>query len=464
MSTILHCKKRISGKVRELSHSKGARPKVGLIPLTNTFFGFELAEDARKKALDALGRLDIELVVSAGKAIKGVEEALTACKECIEADVDLALIFFCSWSNEEIPNTVAMELSNYPIVLWSVPSPAELISPCGLVTAASNFKHLGTKFSYVLGGIEDAKVMSRIYKLSKAAFVAKKLKRARIGVIGYNCPGMIDTTFNEIEMRRLGPEVVHLSLADLIDRSAAVDEKKAVEDAEQLMAKVGKVIEPTKREIVSAAKMYYALRGIAEAYALDAVAVRCWPELREQRKMLPCYGLSRLSDEGIMGVDESDVTGGITQLIAYWLTGIPAFNGDLSAIFPEENAIQLWHCGAASTRLALGWDDIHIRDHAQVGVSVEVEFPLKPGRVTLAKLTRPIAGKYRMLITNGNALEISPRTRGNPAKIRLDVPIEKYVNSMVENGIEHHIIMAYGDVTEELLMLCDMLDIKPVVP
>lgn len=448
----------------KLSYLRNARPKVGFIPLTNTFFAFELAEDAREKALDALGRLDVELVVTADKAINSVQEALTACKKCIEADVDLALVFFCSWSNEEVPNAVAMELSNYPIVCWSIPSPPELISPCGLITAASNFKHLGKKFSYILGGMDDAKVMSRIYKLSKAASAAKKLKRARIGVVGYNCPGMIDTTFNEIEMRSLGPEVMHLSLADLIDRSAAIDESKALEDAEQLIAKVGKVIEPTKREIANAVKVYYALRDMAEAHRLDAIAVRCWPELREQRKTLPCYGLSRLSDEGIMGVDESDVTGGITQLIAYWLTGVPSFNGDLSAIFPEENTIQLWHCGAASTKLASGWHDIHIRDHAQVGVSVEVEFPLKPGRVTLAKLTRPIAGKYSMLIASGNAVQVSPRTRGNPANIRLEASVEKFVSAMVENGIEHHVIMAYGDIREELMMLCDMLDIKPVVP
>lgn len=443
---------------------KTARPKLGFIPLTNSFFASEAAEDARKRVLDVLAKLNIEVVVSADKTIKSVQEALTACKKCIQTDVDLALLFFCSWSNEEIPNAVAMELSNFPIVCWSIPSPPELISPGGLITAASNFKHLGRKFSYVLGGIEDAKVTSRIYKMSKAASVAKKLKRAKIGVVGYNCPGMIDATFNEIEIRSLGPEVVHLSLADLVDRSAAVDEKKAATDAERLIAKVGKVVEPTMREIVDAVKVYYALREIAEAHELDAVAVRCWPELREQRKMLPCYGLSRLSDEGIMGVDESDVTGGITQLVAYWLTDIPAFNGDLSAIFPEENAIQLWHCGAAATKLASGWHDIHLRNHAQVHVSVEVEFPLKPGRVTLAKLTRPIAGKYSMLIATGDVLQVSPRTRGNPANIRLDVSVEKFVSAMVENGVEHHIIMAYGDVAEELTMLCDFLDIRPIIP
>lgn len=108
-----------------------------------------------------------------------------------------------------------------------------------------------------------------------------------------------------------------------------------------------------------------------------------------------------------MGLDESDVTGGITQLITYWLTGVPYFNGDLSAIFPEQNVIQLWYCGAPSSKLATSLQDIHIRNHAQVGVSVEVEFPLKPGRVTLAKLTRPIGGRYSMLIATGNALQIS---------------------------------------------------------
>lgn len=447
-----------------MAGSESARPKVCFIPLTNTFFGFELAENAREKALDALRKLDVELVVPTNKAINTVESALTVCRKCVEADVDLALVFFCSWSNEEVPNTIAMELSDYPILCWSIPSPPELISPCGLIAAASNFKRLGKKFSYILGDINDAKVMNKIYKFAKVSSVAKKLKRAKIGVVGYNCPGMIDTTFNEIEIRALGPEVVHLSLAELIDRCAAIDEKKALEDADQLIAKVGKVIEPAKNEIVDAVKMYYALREIIEVNKLSAIAVRCWPELREQRKVLPCYGLSRLSDEGIMGVDESDVTGGITQLITYWLTGVPSFNGDLSAIFPEQNVIQLWHCGAASSKLATSWQDIHIRNHAQVGVSVELEFPLKPGRVTLAKLTRPMGGRYSMLIATGNALQVSPRTRGNPANIRLDVPVDRFIDAMVKEGVEHHVILSYGDIKEELTMLCDILNIKPIIP
>jgi L-fucose isomerase-like protein len=443
-------------------HAHSARPKIGFIPLTNTFFGFNLAEDVRENALDVLKRLDVDLLVSADKAINSVQEAIAACKKCVEADIDLALIFFCSWVNEEIPNTVAMELFNYPMVCWAIPSPPELISLTGLVAAASNIKRLGKKFTHVLGGFEDTEVINRIYKLSNAASVAKKLRRARIGVVGYNCPGMIDTTFNEIDIRKLGPEVVHLSLVDLIDRSTTIDERKALEDAEQVIAKAGKVIGPTNKEVAEAVKVYYALRGMAETYKLDAIAVRCWPELREQRKILPCYGLSRLSDEGIIGVDECDVTGGITQLILYWLTGIPPFNGELSAILPD--AIQLWHCGAAPTKLASGWHDIHIRDNSQVGGGVEVEFPLKPGRVTLAKLTRPMGGKCSMLIATANAVEVSPRMRGNLANIRLDVPIKKFVDAMVNEGVEHHIIVAYGDIKEELMMLCDMIDINQIIP
>ena len=445
-----------------MSHTRNGRPTVGFIPLTNTFFAFKLAEEAREKALDALKGLDVDIVVWADKAINSVEEAVAACNKCREADIDLALIFFCSWVNEEIPNTVAMELFNYPMVCWAIPNPPELISPTGLVAAASNIKRLGKKFTYVLGGFEDSKVMKKIRQLSNAAFVANKLRRAKIGVVGYNCPGMIDTTFNEIDIRKLGPEVVHLSLTDLIDRSAAIDERKALEDAEQLIARAGKVIEPTNREIAEAVKVYYALRGMAEAHKLDAIAVRCWPELREQRKMLPCYGLSRLSDEGIIGVDEGDVTGGITQLILYWLTGIPPFNGELSAILPD--AIQLWHCGAAPTKLASSWHDIHIRDNSQVGGGVEVEFPLKPGRVTLAKLTRPIGGKYSMLIATADAVEVTPRMRGNLANIRLDVPIEKFIDAMVNQGVEHHIMVTYGDIKEELMMLCDMIDINQIIP
>lgn len=439
-------------------------PKVGFIPISNTFFGFELSEKVMREAMRALEKLDVNLFVPFDGVISSVGDAIAACRKCLEEDVDLAIVFFCSWSNEEIPNAIASELFNRPILLWSIPVPEELISPCGLVAAASNLKRMGIRFGYVFGAVDDPETLRRIRSYALVCAAIKKLKRAKIGIIGYNCPGMIDVTFDEVSVRKLGPEIVHLSLLDLMDRYNSIVDEAVSKDVDDLMKSVGGLVEPTRSDVVNAVKMYYALREIADQYRLDAISVRCWPELREKRGILPCYGLSRLSDEGVMGVCENDAMGAVMQMILYWLSGLPPFIGDLGAIYQKDNVIQLWHCGAAATKLAPSLRDIYIRSHSQTGVGVELEFPLKPGNVTIARITRPMNGKFGMLITTGQVLPAEKKLRGNPANIKLDVPVSRFLDALIRGGVEHHLIMAYGDLTEELRTLCELMDLDPIIP
>ena len=99
-----------------------------------------------------------------------------------------------------------------------------------------------------------------------------------------------------------------------------------------------------------------------------------------------------------------------------------------------------------------------------MGVGVTLEFPLKPGRVTITRITRPVNGKSRILIAGGEVLRLSPKERGNPAKIKLDDPLERFLDALVKGGVEHHLIMAYGDIRKELFLLSEVLDLEPITP
>lgn len=258
----------------------------------------------------------------------------------------------------------------------------------------------------------------------------------------------------------MGPEIVHLDLQQLLAGYERADDSKAEVETRILVEKVGKVT-ATRDEIKRSIKLYFALKDMVAQNSLDAIGVRCWPELWE-RKLSICYALARLSDEGVPGIDENDVTGGLAQLIMHWLTGTPTFLGDLSAIYPERNALQLWHCGAAPLRLAYDLRKAKIALH-RLGKGALVEFPLKAGRVTLAKLGRQIKGEFRMLILTGTAIESTSET-GNGVEVRLDAPIGKVLDLWISQGFEHHIALVYGEIKEELLELCHILDIKAVAP
>jgi len=190
--------------------------------------------------------------------------------------------------------------------------------------------------------------------------------------------------------------------------------------------------------------------------------VRCWPELREGMGLTVCYALSRLSDEGIPGIDENDVTGGTTQLIMHWLSGRATFNGDLRTVDIKNNVVQLWHCGSAPTSLASSMKHIEVREHCQTRKGAVLEFALKKGQVTLAKLSRTLKGKNKILISTGKVVE-TPVTRGNIANVKIDVPVSAFMDRLIREGFEHHVVLVHGDIKDELLELCRILRIEPVI-
>ncbi len=91
-------------------------------------------------------------------------------------------------------------------------------------------------------------------------------------------------------------------------------------------------------------------------------------------------------------------------------------------------------------------------------------FCCKPGRVTLARLAR-IKGQYVMHIATGEAFE-QPKVMFKEARekwphafIKLDGDAERFV----QNCRSNHMHMSYGDLKDELVEVCEILQIKPII-
>lgn len=91
------------------------------------------------------------------------------------------------------------------------------------------------------------------------------------------------------------------------------------------------------------------------------------------------------------------------------------------------------------------------------------EFPLKPGRVTLARLGEKRDGDgFRMLIATATRLirnSSSAATRSD----RFDAGCDKLREVVIGQGWEHHYALSYGDIVPELLDICRILGIEPTV-
>jgi L-fucose isomerase-like protein len=104
----------------------------------------------------------------------------------------------------------------------------------------------------------------------------------------------------------------------------------------------------------------------------------------------------------------------------------------------------LWHCGVASPRLAHPDHTLVGTVHPNRGIPLVNQFALRPGRVTIARLSQS-AGGLRMVIAGGTMLDRPRPFDGTCGTLQWDLPGRDVVDTIFELGVEHHLGIVYGD-------------------
>jgi len=418
----------------------------------------------KKHALDRLSCLPIVILDPLAGVIVNLGDAERAVAALKGQEYDALVMFFASWAQEEVPLSIASEYPTCAKLLWGILEPPELNSLAGVLSTGTNFNRAGYQYEYCLGNFEDEIVAAKINSFVRAAAVVKRLRRAKIAIIGYPPPGMIDVTYGEAEFNQLGPSIIHLDLQDLLTRygnASTIDAEKATVHLTEGLQVDSQL---SQSELQDAAKMYLALKDIISIYHLDAVAARCWPELFE-RKLPICSAFSKISDEGVSASCEADVSMAVTQTIMNWLSEKPAASMDIGPVSYKNNTVFTFHCGSAATCLAQSPSDVRLCRHGLAGRGVEVDMELSPGPVTLAKLAGPVEGKFSMIVAKGEVVKSqfgkAPGV-GHYATVKLDSPVSKFIDGFLRSSGGHHVAVTPGDISKELTLLCDILSIKPV--
>jgi L-fucose isomerase-like protein len=84
------------------------------------------------------------------------------------------------------------------------------------------------------------------------------------------------------------------------------------------------------------------------------------------------------------------------------------------------------------------------------------EFPLKPGRVTLCRITQG-EGRLRMMLAGGEMIRAPLAFSGTSGVARLDIPADAYRAKLLDQGLEHHSSIAYGEYRPVLRRIARML-------
>jgi L-fucose isomerase-like protein len=440
-------------------------PKVGLVTCVHPIYNLPSVTRHRDEAIAGLRAAGCEVV--AADIARDSRDVPSIARMLEREEIDVLLLFFCTWVAEEITLGLARELDDVPLLLWALPYLDKTIpmpSPItGLSATGCNIRRMGRGFCHMVGAVTAENAM-RAAGYAKTAAVVKAVRRARLGIVGHPCPGMIDTGCDEAALQKcLGTTVVHRDLDNLLRASEDADTAEASGLAARLEARVG-ATEVTRDAIAECYKVYLGMRSIVNAGRLDGVTVRCWPELRDHHKTPVCLTLSELAETGVPVACESDITALLTSYILTQLAGAPSYSFDISGYLEDEQAIQLAHCGSAPLSMAGDPKQASVRGHMRTGAGALIEFGFRPGAATIAKLMRPSDGRMRIFATQAEVIPTAADVRGSVATIRPQPSAKRLLDVMLREAVEHHLILVYGDWTAELAHFAEFAGIELVTP
>jgi L-fucose isomerase-like protein len=424
------------------------RPRIGVVPLARPTFDVPFAEAAAAAAFAALDRLDAEIVgprslLFDAAAVEAALPQLTA------RPLDLLLGLQVTFTDATMTVRLA-ERVGAPLVLWAFPEARtggrlRLNSLCGVNLAAHALGRAGHGYGWVHGAPDDAAALEEVRAWAEAGRLRSRLQGMRLGLAGQHPDGFDTCRYDAGELRRtFGVEVAPMRLADVFAAAEAVPEADADRLYAETQAQLGNLDALEQEPLRKSLKTYAALRSIADREGLAGMAVRCWPEFFTEYGCAACGAMAKLNEDGTPAGCEADVYGTLTTVMLRELSGQPCFMADLVDVDPASDTAVLWHCGLAPLSMADAEGPVRATIHSNRRKPLLNEFGLKPGRVTIARVSQA-GNRTRLVLAGGEMLRAPLSFSGTSGVVRFDDPAAAVLDRLLEEGLEHHTSFAYGE-------------------
>jgi L-fucose isomerase len=450
------------------------RPKVGFMAITwpglceaSTETGeawIQMEDTVRAvEGLEETGELD--LVVHKERVVSEIDEALNVVDRFLAEDCDCMVLFVQTW-NWASRIMQAAQRFDRPIVLWALPIPRQW-SIGGLAVTHGSFDEVGIEHTVVYGMPDDARVRAEIIRYARAARVKHVLRTSHFGSIGGHGMGIHTGPIDDNQwLREFGILVGYTDVYDVVREGEGTAPEEIEAYYEQLISEYGEV-PPLDQITERAIRLYFGLERIIERERYDFTGVNDMFGLSDNYCSM-CLAQSRLSSRGFVTACLNDSNGALTLYILSLLSDEALFTADVNLVDRATNVVRLIDDGAASILLAQDPKEVKLSYQPKLeckASGVCTGLIAKPGRVTLARLAR-LRGSYVMHIAPGEAFRGDPKwveECGYPMWPHAFLHLDGDLGEFVRNLRSEYIHMAYGDLTDDLLEVCRLLGIEPIV-
>ncbi|VAW04925.1 hypothetical protein MNBD_ACTINO02-2011 [hydrothermal vent metagenome] len=459
------------------------RLKVGYVGVAFTsYFAEEYNQYGR--AIDGLRVLSEQMdfdLVSIAYPVTDVALAEKAANELRAGEVDYLMIQCASVASGELLPPLGAVAPR--IGIWGTPDP-DRDGPIKIhsLVAVNHYASIvrrylgqdGPMFKWFFGHVDDDDFILPFVITVRALQAIKAMSTATVGWLGGNSPGFYNMEFDAEAVReRLGTRVVAHDFTEIVDRAHAVDESAARAVVADLTAAASEVL-TSDTFMEQGARLYLALKGLAEDDGHAALAVQCWPKFQEIMGIAPCMAYSWLgSEDGFAVSCEGDVPGALSMLLLNELSDRPGSSTllDMTALDVSTGSLLMWHCGVTPRHFANS-DGIRWVDHTTLGRKSPQTFGVAGDHVFAAQdVTIAYVGSNasKLLVVRARIEERTVTgfdgTRGWFTAFELNgEPIElgDLVNTLITSGHEHHYAVAQGDLTDELLEIAAWLNMETI--
>ncbi|MCK4514816.1 MAG: sugar isomerase, partial [Spirochaetaceae bacterium] len=179
---------------------------------------------------------------------------------------------------------------------------------------------------------------------------------------------------------------------------------------------------------------------------LNALAVRCWPELPNLTGQWPYLAIVRLTDEGYAVTMEGDVDGAVGMLSLRLLDIEPGFLTDW--LEHDDHHITVWHGGGTPATLCEPAGAAHPRTiarHFNSDKAAVVDGWIAADRpVTLLRMWSDGRG-YQLMTREGVTAPPTRHLRGTVGRVRIESEnVHDLFDHLCHEGMPHHLIVAPG--------------------
>ena len=390
-------------------------------------------------------------------------------KELEGKEFDCLVLCIAGWIPTHAVVKVAEKYRHIPMVLWGLCGWREddrivtTADQAGTSALRKTFADLGYTFKYVYDIIGLPSNSRKVASYAKAAAAAKELRFMKVGMAGYRDMNLYGTLYDGSSLKReIGPEIETFEMLEIKQRYDNITAEQKAEVIDNVMSK-WKFLKPAKREGMEMAAGYYlAVKSLIDERGYKAISLKDVDGMKKLLGFPPAPIFMLLADcEGVSTIPENDCLGNVTQLMIRALTGQCGAYLEFYEFFTD--SVLAGVPDYIPKEVTMGETTVMPAAFGELSEGILNVSKVKTGTVTMSRLFFE-DGKYKMHLVVGEGKtppkwEEAGWTQPAPQLPGLQIFLGD-VEKFAQNVMCQHYIISYGDNTEIIKNLCDILNIE----